>query len=388
MSENNRRHRGNSDRWLSRQKRLAIELLEKGRNESDNDLRRKFLLEAMRQGLRSEANDVAFQALSLAVLLNIGTGKVRELVGLMWPHLRDSETLLAAARSAENTHLLLWAAERALYFVPEFPSIPLTELERVLTSWLDALASNGGYRGRAMHRMRLHYALRMGHLQKATRMMKALETEEPESQLVPSPGQLPGTEPQSRGGKAVDFGCRAYKNQVRVLYHCAMDDAQSAWRSARYLVEGRSACDLSVCAMAPREALAALLEPLDRAGMRAEADRAHTVGMPLLRGSAVSLGWVGHHVRYWVRRGKMSEARSVLENAPTLEEAAQCGAVTPFHRFHFLRAVLCLTRASGEPSRYGGPDALEDQLRTIARAFDARNGSPKFEAMLDARDEI
>ncbi len=108
-------------------------------------------------------------------------------------------------------------------------------------------------------------------------------------------------------------------------------------------MEGRSACGLSLCAVAPREALAALLEPLDGAGLYEEAGVAHRLGLPMVRGVAGVEGWFGHHMRHLVRRGSALEALEFLESV--VGDGHGAPACSPFQRFHFLRGVLSVYRA-------------------------------------------
>jgi hypothetical protein len=349
-------------------------LVEQAREEVDRGRRLDLFLEAMRRAGRCGEVGLERDALSQAVLFSIGTGDPRELVRLFWPEFSGlEEGVFQAGRQRDR---YLWAAERVLYFAPEYPELPLEELERALGIWLEALRRAGGYERKTGLRLQLHHSLRLGRIEKAGALLRALEAVEPESDFVPRAGLLPGEEPGGRDGGLVDFGCQAYANQVRVLYHCARGDAIQAWRCARYLVDGRSACGLSLCAAAPREALAALLEPLDRAGLNSEADVAHRMGLPMVRGVAAVEGLLGHHLRHLVRRGATEQARDLLEPALVSGPAA----TTPFQRFHLLRGALAVFRAV--PATAGRCAALREEAAGLAERFDLRNGGDSFRQLL------
>ena len=200
-----------------------------------------------------------------------------------------------------------------MYFAPDYPEVPLPELHAATASLIAATKAAGGYERSASLRLQLHHSLRLGWMEKAHPLMRALETAEPETELRPHPKLLPREHDSSGGGTPTDFGCGAYQNQIRVIFHCANNDARSAWRCARYLVEGRSSCELSLCAVAPREAIAALLDPLVDAGMHQEADAVHKLGLPIVLDKPEAVGWLGHHLRHMVRTGATSQAYALVK---------------------------------------------------------------------------
>jgi hypothetical protein len=222
--------------------------------------------------------------------------------------------------------------------------------------------------------------VRMGRLAEADPVFALLADVEPEDSLKPDAVSLPGDpEPAGSGGRSHDFGCHAYYQQVRVIYHCAAGNIQRALAAARHLIDGRSACELTLCASAPREALATLLEPLASAGYVNEAERAHARGLPLVKGRATSLGLLGHHLRYLSRHGRRTRAVALMPAARGLRNRAS----SPFQVFHFLRgvaAVLCVS-----PDRVDSEDACLclDEAAAIAARFDCRNGNAYFTALLN-----
>jgi hypothetical protein len=361
--------------------RKAVErMLAEAREEADRGKRLEIFLEAMQRATVCGAADLERDALSLAVLFSIGGGDPRSLVRMFWGEFKDLEERVFRCRAGRERDRYLWAGERVLYYAPEFPEVPLPELERALDEWLRAVRAVGGYERKLELRLQLHHSLRLERLDKAESLMRALEAAEPESDFAPRAGLLPGEELESGGGGngRTDFGCGAYANQVRVLYYCARGEAQRAWRCARHFVEGRSACGLSLCAVAPREALAALLEPLDRAGLHEEARIVHRLGLPMVRGVAGVEGWFGHHLRHLVRRGSALEGLELLESVDL--QGRSPSACSPFQRFHFLRGVLAVCRAI--PAKAPERVADAEEVAGLARKFDARNGGDAFARML------
>jgi hypothetical protein len=358
--------------------------VEKARNEVDPGRRAALFFEAIQFARKSHALRSELEALSQGVLFTIGVGYSREWVRLFWPFFEGLKDRLALLTGHVPQHRLLWAAERVLYFAPEYPQVPANELERALDFWLEAVHAAGGYKRAATLRLRLHLCLRMGLHDKALSLMHALAAVEPESDWAPQPDEGSGSGNVSPDSS--DFGCRAYANQIRVLLGCACGDARAAWRSARYLVEGRSACGLSLCAVAPREAFAVLLEPLADAGMWDEAGAAHSMGLPMVARVPEALGWLGLHLRHMARIGRAAEADRLIEHfldpETGLESVPQ--RASPFQRFHFLRGVLAVERSV--PTEANRRSRLENDLSRLAAGFDARNGNLHFSDLL-ARDD-
>ena len=284
-------------------------------------------------------------------------------------------------------HWFLWAADKVLYFAADYPPVPLAALHGAITSLIASTKAAGGYEPKASLRLQLHHSLRLGCIEKAHPLMRALEAAEPESELRPRRGLLPMEYDSGGGGTPRDFGCNAYANQIRVVYHCANGDAHSAWRCARYLVEGRSDCALSLCAVAPREALAALLETLADAGMHQKADAAHKRGLPMVLNKPEAMGWLGHHLRHMVRTGAASQAYAILE--PLLASMADSRipqSATPFHRFHFLRRALAVLRVSKGSSVESKP--LAGEAVALAQEFNNRGGGDVFARILEKDSKL
>lgn len=347
------------------------------RNEADIAKRRLLFLEAIQHARKSRARGLEMEALAQAILFNIGGGYSKELLRLFWPLFADLDKTALLFECHIKRHWFLWAAEKILYFAVDYPEVPLLELHRAIASLIASTEAAGGYERRASLRLQLHHSLRLGWIEKAHPLMKALEAAEPEKTLKPHPELLPKEDDSKGGGMPTDFGCNAYANQIRVIYHCANNDARSAWRCARYLVEGRSACELALCGLAPREALAALLEPLVDAGMHQEADAAHKRGLSMVLNTQEAVGWLGHHLRHMVRTGATSQAYSLLE--PLLVSGGESGtaqSATPFHRFHFVRGALAVLEARKERSI--ASEHLRKEAVELAQKFDARSGGDGF----------
>jgi hypothetical protein len=355
--------------------------LKTAREEADREVRHSSFINAMDRAQRAGDMTTYIQSLALAVIMDIGTGNVCQLIGLMSPYFGTSKVLRDAAKRLDSGHFMYWAAERVLYFAPEVSALPKSDLNRMFHVWAESVRETGCYKKRALLRMGLHHSLRLGELTEADSLMRRLKKEEPEDTFVPRGSSV--AESEEEKPDATEFGCRAYFNQMRVLYYCARGEADSAWRDARFFLEGRSACDLSLCAVAPREAIATLLDTLDEAGMHVQADEAHRVGLPMVKSSVVSLGWLGHHVRYLVRRGRKEEASLLLEGTPEVEVAIKREKMTPLHHFHFLRGLLSFGRLWGLPERFGTMESVERELACIARDFDNRNGSDSFRRSLE-----
>lgn len=380
-TDENMRVRASQKKEINEKMQIGL-LLREARDEADRGKRHNLFINALSRARKHGAVDLEVEALSLAVLFNIGTGDVRQLVGLFWPYFAELKETVLGLGDQSQKHLHLWAAERILYFAPEFHEIPLHEVEKAMEGWLAAIDARGGYGRQGFLRLRLHHSLRFGLLAKSSSLMRALEAVEPESALSPSPGRLPGevSEDDGGGGQAVAFGCTAYANQLRVLYHCSAGNAHAAWRCARYLVEGRSACDLALCAVAPREALATLLEPLSRAGMVQEAAGAHARGLSMVLGAPEVSGFFGHHLRYMVRTGAHAQARIHLDTVLAPSGETRSLKCTPFHRFHFLRGAIAVLRLDEKDAQR--VTVLVQEASVLAQKFDERNGGNAFEQML------
>ena len=357
------------------------------KNKADIAKRHVLFMEAIKLARESQARELELEALALAVIFNIGGGYSRKLIRLFWPVFNELEETAGFFDSHVKRHWFLWAAEKILYFAADYPSVPLAALHGAITSLIAATKAAGGYEPKASLRLQLHHSLRLGCIEKAHPLMRALEAAEPESELRPRRGLLPMEYDSGGGGTPRDFGCNAYANQIRVVYHCANGDAHSAWRCARYLVEGRSACALSLCAVAPREALAALLETLADAGMHQKADAAHKRGLPMVLNKPEAVGWLGHHLRHMVRTGAASQAYAILE--PLLASMADSRipqSATPFHRFHFLRGALAVLRVSKGSSVESKP--LAGEAVALAQEFDNRGGGDVFAQILEKDSKL
>lgn len=358
---------------LTADRETAQTRCDEAREAPEPAVRQRLFQEAFAAAMRCDDAVLEMRVLSLMIIFQIGSGHARELIQRFWPSFRSLSHIVRQMTNPQEQHLALWSAERVLYYAIDFPQIPATALERAVTQWHDALFIVGGYSAEAILRLQLHHALRLNRMDTAATLFTALEKAEPESNLRPAASKLPGEDDEESGERSHDFGCRAYANQIRVAYHCARADAQAAWRAARHLVEGRSACDLSLCAVAPREAFAVLLEPLDKAGMREEADRCHALGLPLVKGRAVAIGWLGHHLRHLGRRSALRKARALLADARLLPRKA-----TPYQRHLFLEGAVAIMKGSGPAHReealtFGREaDALEND-------FNLRNGGRPFE---------
>jgi hypothetical protein len=377
-------------------------LIADARLEEDSQLRLLCFKHAIDEARKSNFRELELEAVSFGVILSIGS-RTYELVSLFWDYFSRFGVNLEALTSRRSSHLFLWAAERVLYYACEFNSVPQADLDAAMSEWIAGLQLVGGYQSCARLRLNMHQRLRMGHLDRAEHLMSALENDEPESDLVPSPQALPREVEQSSGGAASDFGCNAYANQIRVIYHCSRGDGRSAWRCARYLVEGRSACGVAVCAVAPREALAALLDPLIQAGMFEEAGIAHRMGLPMVTNVPEAVGWLGMHARYLAKVGDLDKATSCIQRflGPNLNVSLDSGlkSATPFHRFHLYRGVSCVLIALKRAplaliklSKRGAlkvDDRIEQSLQIcraravdLAKLFDSRNGNGCFLDML------
>ena len=382
MSHNAPNHRRRPGRSGPGESAKIESLILEAKNEADIAKRHVLFMEAIQLARESQARGLELEALALAVIFNIGGGYSRKLLRLFWPFFGELEGAASVLDGHIKRHWFLWAAEKVLYFAADYPSVPLSELHGATASLIAATKAAGGYEPKASLRLQLHQSLRLGWIEKAHPLMRELEKQEALETLRPHPGLFPKEHDSGGVGTPRDFGCNAYANQVQVTYHCANNDARSAWRCARYLVEGRSSCALSLCALAPREALAALLEPLLDADMRQKADAAHRLGLPMVIDKPEAAGWLGHHLRYMVRTGAESQACAILE--PLLAAKADSRitqSATPFHRFHFLRGALAVLRVSNGSSV--DSKLLASEAAALAQEFDNRSGGDVFARMLE-----
>ena len=148
--------------------RKAVErMLAEAREEADRGKRLEIFLEAMQRATVCGAADLERDALSLAVLFSIGGGDPRSLVRMFWGEFKDLEERVFRCRAGRERDRYLWAGERVLYYAPEFPEVPLPELERALDEWLRAVRAVGGYDRNLELRFQLNKRLRLERLDKS-----------------------------------------------------------------------------------------------------------------------------------------------------------------------------------------------------------------------------
>ncbi len=366
----------------------ASSLLARAREERECHRRWLLFLRSLHAAIRDNAPEEREDVLALAVIYNIAGIHSRPLIRLFWPMFHeDFGHKVLQRKDRLQRHYLLWAAEKVLYYAPEFPQIPLQEIEEAREIWRSALTPLGSYKTEATVRMELHHALRLGMIAKATDSMEELQRVEEESDLRPSLGPAPGADLKVPGeASAQDFGCNSYARQIRTLYFCTVGDAAGGWRSARHDMDGRDACKLAFCSLAPRESTAALLEVLYDSDMRAEAEKAHQLGLAKVIGVPHAIGWLGYHLRYMVRKGAVVEAGKLLDEAllgleGVAPHAEGTGRVpqfgpTPFHRLHFLRGAIAVMRSRADSIERIAP--FENEAKQLAVEFDWRNLDVEF----------
>lgn len=350
---------------------LFAKVLSQARACDDAYQRQILFAHAVEQADAQDEPEAAVCIVGLAGIFQSGSGYTPELLRIVWPRLPHLNDLLARISDPDQQYFCVWGLERLLYHAVEYPEVPGSALEQAWTTWLTALEQTGGYSPGAHLRLKLHLALRMGRHAVAQAAFASLTEREDADVLKHDRIQLPGdTESFSNGERASDFGCRAYAQQLHVVYHCAMGDGFRAVRAGAHLMEGRSACELKLCAAAPREALAALLEPALREGFEKEAERAHLRGLTLVAKRPNTLGFLGHHLRYLVQTDRLSQARALACEAHQLPQFR----ASPFQRFHFLRGWHAILRTMDDADESG----VASEAILLAQRFDQRNGNRHF----------
>ncbi len=185
--------------------------------------------------------------------------------------------------------------------------------------------------------------------------------------------------------------CRACEADTDVDWLIQQGQHEEALEVARPILTGRLSC-----AEVPQTTYAAVLEPLVKLGRLEEANQYHSAGYRKIAGDREFLHDVGLHLQYLARQQKDQKAIRLLEqHVPICLQAND-----PLSQFHFWRAAYGFMRTLDErrprskkmllPEKLDGfrddhryrPAELavvfERNARTLAEAFDARNGNRHY----------
>jgi len=382
--------------------------LQEALEERDGRKRWVYFLRAQCAAIGEGSPERRDDILSLAVIYNIAVIQTRALVRLFWPLFADAAGgRLARRASIREDHFLLWGALKVLSSAPAFYEIPPEEIARARQVWGQAVEARRRYQETCVVRLELYHAMCFGQDGDARSLMSRLESLEREGDLIPSLGPGPGVDiGDSKANSPSDFGCKAFARQMRTLFFCLVGNdeagsgmsageavrarAAAAWHSARHDIAGRGACKLTFCALAPSDALAALLEPLHNAGMVDEAEQAHQLGFARVVHIPQAMGLTGMHLLYMVKTGAGAAAARLLEeilqrmcqSRPDMYEvqALMASGATPLARFHFLRGALAVLRNQGGSSER--VERFHAEASDLASKFDKHNNRSRFFSLL------
>lgn len=181
----------------------------------------------------------------------------------------------------------------------------------------------------------------------------------------------------------------AFDTELIVLE--ALERDEDAYQVGRHMLDEQMELPPAV----PHNTLANLLRPCVRLGKEEEALRYHKMGYKIVRGDVENIENLGTHLLYAASRLPVKDALAIFERNVALRFQSNC----PGYYFDFLSGARCLFKKLGAEhselhirlpetcpvfradGRYVVRDLeshFEIEERTLAEAFDARNGNDLF----------
>ncbi len=257
-----------------------------------------------------------------------------------------------------DIHPTFWALKWLPGQLRRMPEVPLREIEDVLAEVRRRYDSVGTGQD-ALAKLDMVHALRTGRVADAVEAHRRWRLE-----------------PRS------DLGdCRACDVAAEVDLALALEDPTRALEVARPLLAGRLEC-----AEEPAGTLAMLLEPLAELGRADEAERLHVWGLRLSRGNPSLVGDQAEHGQHLVRTGRIEEATRLLGELVEVCDRGLFDAQARMLVAAFGGSVAGTVHDAGvdeAPPAFGTrprewrllSEAFAGEARTVAAAFDRRNGT-------------
>ena len=249
--------------------------------------------------------------------------RIRSLVPLLLkPHRETAAGMSALLRG--------WGAVLAVGLLGEFPDIPRQTLLQRLDEVADCL-DDCSLKAEAVLASRAMLAVRLGDPELAKRTAARLRELRP----ARAESEKDDNENDSDEPDAVPL-CAAFWHQLEAECHLVAGDSAAALAAAAGLIDGSDACDTSVCAVAPRALLGAVLQGLRAAGNAELAEQLHVRGLDLATGQPGAQREIGFHASHLAATGR---AAAGLELVMAHCELARAHA-SPFQLRDFLHGAL------------------------------------------------
>ncbi|ADO69963.1 hypothetical protein [Stigmatella aurantiaca] len=195
--------------------------------------------------------------------------------------------------------------------------------------------------------------------------------------------------------------CPACDLDDEIDYHIDRGEYRLAHQKAAPILLGRSGC-----AEIPHLTYGSLLYPLFKLGEVEEALRYHQIGYSLIHRNRDFLATVGEHIEFLVLTHNLAQGLALFERhlGWALDHASHRDRFTFLAAAGFLLSRLrdedretvslrlpkafALHQAQGSYETHALHGWVEAQARDIAARFDARNGTPRFQKLLERTERL
>ncbi|SEK29744.1 hypothetical protein SAMN05444354_101217 [Stigmatella aurantiaca] len=274
--------------------------------------------------------------------------------------------------------LLLWKQKWVVGRLDEFPHISRQKIQEALADIEDTYARASAGK-RAVLKLRYQTARDMGDV---------AEAEAYWAQWVVAPRD-----------HLTD--CPACELDDEIDYHIDRGEYRRAWQKAAPLLQGHQGC-----AEVPHLTYGSLLYPLFKLGEWEEALRFHQLGYPLIHRNRDFLATVGEHLEFLVLTGNLAPALAMFERhlGWALDHSSHRDRFTFFTAASFLWTCLqeegretvslrlpkgfALHQAQGTYDTQAVLGWVKAQAQGLAARFDARNGTSRFQALLERTAQL
>jgi hypothetical protein len=253
----------------------------------------------------------------------------------------------------ERFPLQLWNYKWAVAALPDFVSVSLVQIERVLDDF-EARYRAAGALAAPVAKLRMRTLLAVGDL--------------------------------DGGAKALETWLRCDRRPYVRLNDCEACDSCDHGRALAILGQHRQALEVAApvldgrltCTTEPHEALALMLESARQVGDLKLGRSFQRRGYPLVRSNRAFIGAIGDHLRFLVLSGDPTTASEMLARHRHWADLSR----NDIKRLAFLRGGRLVAAADSS----GHDHAMDRQARDLASAFDARNGNDFYRDLLAADD--
>ncbi|SEU14571.1 hypothetical protein [Stigmatella erecta] len=274
--------------------------------------------------------------------------------------------------------LLLWKQKWVVGRLDEFPHISRPKIQEALADIEDTYARASAGK-RAVLKLRYQTARDMGD---------AAEAEAYWAQWVGAPRD-----------HLTD--CPACELDDEIDYHIDRGEYLRAWQKAAPILQGHQGC-----AEVPHLTYGSLLYPLFKLGELDEALRFHQLGYPLIHRNRDFLATVGEHLEFLVLTDNLAPALALFERhlGWALDHASHRDRFTFLAAASFLWSRLqaadretvplrlpkgfALYQAQGAYDTQAVLGWVKAQAQQLAARFDARNGTSRFQALLERTAQL